>query len=251
MSLLPRSTMAAAAVLMAFSIATPAHARNFADENRADIERIIKEYLMAHPEVLQDAANELEKRQVAAEAKRQVVALRQNQDALFNSPHQVTLGNPRGDVTMVEFFDYNCPYCKSALPDLVQLLKADPKLKLVLKEYPVLGQGSVEAAQVSIAVRMQDKSGEKYLAFHQKLFGGRGPADKARALAAAKEAGLDVDRIEKDLGSDEVRETLKESLSLADAIGIDGTPSYIIGPDVVTGAQDFASFKQKVDAARR
>jgi protein-disulfide isomerase len=250
MSLLPRPTMAAAAVLVACWIATPAHARSFTDEHRGEIERMIKDYLIAHPEVLQDAANELEKRQIAAEAKRQAVAMRQNQGALFNSPHQVTLGNPQGDVTMVEFFDYNCPYCKRALPEVLQLLQADPKLKLVLKEYPVLGQGSVEAAQVSVAARMQDKTGKKYLEFHQKLLGDRGPVDKARALAAAKEVGLDVDRIEKDLGSDEVRDTLKESLTLADAIGVDGTPSYIIGPDVVTGAQDFAALKEKVDAAR-
>ena len=112
---------------------------------------------------------------------------------------------------MVEFFDYNCGYCKRALIDMMELMKADPKLRVVLKEFPVLGQGSVEAAQVAIAVQMQDKTGKKYLEFHQKLLTGRGQVDRARALAAAKEVGLDMARIEKDMASEEVRASLEES----------------------------------------
>jgi protein-disulfide isomerase len=152
---------------------------------------------------------------------------------------------------MVEFFDYNCGYCKRALSDMLELMKGDPKLKVVLKEYPVLGPGSLEAAQVAVAVRMQDKTGKKYLDFHQKLLSSRGPADKAHALAAAKETGFDVARIEKDLASEEVRATLQENLRVADAIGLSGTPSYVIGSDVVVGAQGYAVLKGKVDNARR
>jgi protein-disulfide isomerase len=112
------------------------------------------------------------------------------------------LGNKDGDVTFVEFFDYNCGYCKRAMTDMLDLMKADPKLKVVLKEFPVLSQGSVEAAQVAVAVRMQDPTGKKYLDFHQKLLGGRGQAPtRRRALAAAKEAGLDMAKLEKDLAS--------------------------------------------------
>ena len=109
------------------------------------------------------------------------------------------LGNPKGDVTLVEFFDYNCAYCKRALSDMLTLIKSDPNLRIVLKEFPVLGEGSTEAAQVAVAVRMQDESGKKYLEFHQKLLGGRGQADRARALAAAKDAGVDMTRLEKDM----------------------------------------------------
>jgi protein-disulfide isomerase len=152
---------------------------------------------------------------------------------------------------MVEFFDYNCGYCKKALGDMLTLLKTEPDLKVVLKEYPVLGPGSLEAAQVAVAARMQDKSGKKYLDFHQRLLGGHGPADKARALAAAKDAGFDMARLEKDMASDEVRETLKENMKVADAIGLNGTPSYIIGSDVVIGAQGYDVLKEKVDAARK
>jgi protein-disulfide isomerase len=245
-----RST--AAAFCLAVVAAAPAFAQGFSDAQRGEIERIVREYLVAHPEVLQEAIAELEKRQSAAEVEKQVAGVKQNKEVLFNSTHQVTLGNPKGDVTMVEFFDYNCGYCKKALGDMLTLLKSDPNLKVVLKEYPVLGPGSLEAAQVAVAARMQDKSGgKKYLDFHQRLLGSHGTADKARALAAAKDAGFDMGRLEKDMASDEVRETLKENMKVADAIGLNGTPSYIIGSDVVIGAQGYDVLKEKVDAARK
>jgi protein-disulfide isomerase len=162
----------------------------------------------------------------------------------------VVLGNPQGDVTMVEFFDYNCGYCKRALADMLDLLKADPKLRVVLKEFPVLGPGSVEAAQVSTAVGMQDKSGKKYLEFHQKLLSGRGQVDRARAIAAAREVGLDVARLEKDMAGPEVRASLEESFKLAEAIGLNGTPSYVIGNNVLIGAVGRAALLEKVNTAR-
>jgi protein-disulfide isomerase len=249
MRLMLRST--AAALVIAVAAAAPARAQSFNDAQRGEIERIVKDYLVAHPEVLQEVMSELEKKQTAAETEKQVAGVRAHREVLFNSAHQVTLGNPQGDVTMVEFFDYNCGYCKRALGDMLQLLKTDPKLKVVLKEFPVLGPGSKEAAEVAVAARMQDKSGKKYLEFHQKLLGGRGPADKARALAAAKDAGFDMARLEKDMTSDEVKVTLDENLRVAEAIGLNGTPSYIIGADVVIGAQGYDALKEKVDAARR
>ena len=149
---------------------------------------------------------------------------------------------------MVEFFDYNCGYCKRALPDMVELLKTNPNLKFILKEFPVLGEGSVEAARVAVAVRMQDASGKKYLEFHQKLLGGRGPADKAHALAAAKDLGFDMARIEKDMNSDEAKETIDENLKLADAIGVSGTPTYVVGNEVVVGAVGLDTLKEKLAA---
>jgi protein-disulfide isomerase len=120
----------------------------------------------------------------------------------------------------------------------------------VLKEFPVLSQGSVEAAQVGVAVRMQDPTGKKYLDFHQKLLSGRGAADKARAMAVAKEAGLDMARLEKDVGSAEVRATLEENMKLAESLGMNGTPSYVIGKQVVIGAVGAESLKEKIGIAR-
>jgi protein-disulfide isomerase len=240
----------ALALAILVAAAGDARAQSFSPAQRSEIEAIIKDYLIKHPEALQEAIAELEKHQTAAEAEKVKSVIRDNHATLFSSPRQVTIGNPNGDVTLVEFFDYNCGYCKRALADMIDLMKADPKLRIVLKEFPVLGQGSVEAAQVAVAVRMQDKDGKKYLEFHQRLLGNRGQIDKARAMATAKEVGLDIARLEKDLTSAEVKATLEESFKLAEPLGLNGTPSYVIGGDVVVGAIGFQALKEKVSAAR-
>jgi protein-disulfide isomerase len=237
----------AAALMM---LAPPVAAEQFSAPQKSEIERIIKEYIVSHPEVLQEAIAELEKRQAAAELEKTKAALSTHAETLFNSPRQVVLGNPRGNVTMVEFFDYNCGYCKRAMADMLDLLKNDHDLKVVLKEFPVLGAGSVEAAKVAAAVRMQDHDGKKYLEFHQKLLGGRGQADKARALAVAKDIGLDMKRLEADLESDEAKAALEESLKLGEQLGLNGTPSYVVGSDVVVGAVGLEALRGKVSLAR-
>jgi protein-disulfide isomerase len=239
---------------LALTAAAPARADDFSAVQRSAIEKIIKDYLVEHPEVLQEAMSALEKKQALAEAEKAKSAIKDHSEAIFNSPFQVNLGNPQGDVTFVEFFDYNCGYCKRAMSDMFTLMDKDPKLRVVLKEFPVLGPGSVEAARVAVAVRMQDKGGAKYREFHQKLLGGRGQADKARAVAVAKEVGLDVARIERDMKSEEVTNTINESMKLAEALGINGTPSYVIGRggngDVVVGAVGLDSLGKKIDASR-
>ena len=230
--------------------APAASAQSFTDAQRGDIETIVKNYLIAHPEVLEEAMSELNKRQAAVEAEKHEASITQNADAIFNSPRGVTLGNKDGDVTFVEFFDYNCGYCKRAMSDMLDLLKSDPKLKVVLKEFPVLSQGSVEAAQVAVAARMQDPTGKKYLDFHQKLLGGRGPADKARAMAVAKDAGFDTAKLEKDMASPEAKATIEENFKLAEAMGMNGTPSYVIGKQIVVGAVGLEGLKEKISTAR-
>ena len=242
-----------AASLFASMLLLPAHtavAEQFKPEQRGEIEQIVREYLLAHPQLLEEVMTELERIKTQAEAEKHRMAVKDNAVTIFSSPRQVNLGNPQGDVTMVEFFDYNCGYCKRAMSDMLDLLKTDGKLKVVLKEFPVLGEGSMQAAQVAVAVRMQDKTGKKYLDFHQKLLSGRGPADKARALAVAKEVGLDMRQLEKDMASDEVKATLEESFKLAEAMGLNGTPSYVVGPNVVIGAVGLAALKEKVNTAR-
>jgi protein-disulfide isomerase len=222
-----------------------------------EVQRIVKDYLVKNPEVLRDAFAELIKRRAPAAAAsansqkpEQTAAIQSNAKLLFDSAHQVALGNPHGSVTMVEFFDFNCGYCKRALADTLALLKDDADLRIVLKEYPILGPGSLESARVSIAVRMQDRSGEKYLEFHRRLLGGTGPADNSLALAVAKEIGLDVARLEQDLSSSEVRETLEENVKLAHAVGINGTPGYVIGNAIIAGAIGTAGLKERIATAR-
>ena len=235
--------LAAIAIAAVFAAGGPAHAQGFTPQQRGEIETIIKDFFIKHPEMIEEL-------RARAQSERVKRLIKENQQVLLNSPRQVTLGNPKGDVTMVEFFDYNCGYCKRALEDMMTLMKNDPNLRVVLKEMPVLSQGSMEAAQVGIAVAMQDKSGKRYLDFHQKLLLGRGQADRARALAVAKEVGTDMARLDKDIASPEVKIALEESLKLAEAFGIQGTPSYVIGNDVLIGAVGVSELQAKINTAR-
>ncbi|MBX9711867.1 MAG: DsbA family protein [Xanthobacteraceae bacterium] len=245
-----RSFAPIAFALTVASLPAAANAQTFTDGQRGEIEKIVKDYLLSHPEILEDVSNELSKRQAAADAEKHQAAVKKNADTLFNSPRGVVLGNRSGDVNFVEFFDYNCGYCKRAMSDMLDLMKSDSKLRVTLKEFPVLGPGSVEAARVAVAVRMQDPGGKKYLDFHQKLLGGRGQADKARALAAAKDAGVDMAKLEKDLASPEVDATLTENFKMAEDMGLNGTPSYVIGNQVVVGAVGLEGLTKKISEAR-
>jgi protein-disulfide isomerase len=268
--------MCGAVVAALVLLAAPA---SQAQDVRQEIDAIIKDYLATHPDELgeivkgymvkhPEAVGEimvgvLKHRSSSANASNSPApggaakaavdhseAIASNAALLFSSPHQVTLGNPHGDVTLVEFFDYSCGFCKRALPDMLTLIKDDPNLKIVLKELPILGSGSAEAARIAIAVRMQDAEGQKYLAFHQELLGGGGPASKEKALAAAKDQGLDMVRLEQDAASDEVGATLSEDVKLAGAMGINGTPGYVVGDKVVLGAVGIAALKERIEAAR-
>jgi len=246
-----RSALFAVFLAAVALFAPPVQAQSFSDDQRHEIERITKEYLLQHPEVMQQIIAAVDKHQQEAEAEKQRTVIKDNNATLFNSPHQVVIGNPKGSVTMVEFFDYNCAFCKRALTDMMDLLKTDPDLRCVLKEFPVLGEGSVDAAHVAVAARMQDSTGQKYIEFHQKLLGGRGVADKARALAVAKEVGFDMKRLEKDMESDEVKQTIDENMKLADLLGVSGTPSYVVGTQLVVGAVGLDALKEKIDTAKK
>lgn len=235
--------LAAPVIAVAIFASPAALAQSFNPQQRSEIEAIIRDYFIKHPEMIEEL-------QQLAQSEKVKRAINEHKEVLLNSPRQVTLGNPQGDVTMVEFFDYNCGYCKRALDDMTTLLKNDPKLRVVLKEMPVLSQGSLEAAQVGAAITMQDKSGKRYLDFHQKMLGSRGQVDKARALAVAKEVGADMPRLEKDMASTEIKLALEESMKLAEVFGIQGTPSYVIGNEVLVGAVGLKELQAKINAAR-
>src|SRR5262245_18452636 len=217
--------------------AAATHEQSFSSAQRDEIGGIVREYLLEHPEVLQEVVQEAQRREDTATRAKARAAITDHAEKMFNSSRQVNFGNPAGDVTLVEFFDYKCGFCKPAMSDMLELLKSDPKLKFVLTEFPVLGEGSVQAAQVAVAVRMQDgPNGKKYFDFLPRLLGSRGQAERTTALAAAKDAGLDMAQLEKDMASEEVRASLEESAKLAEALGLNGTPSYVVGTDVGIGA---------------
>ncbi len=218
-------------------------------EERARIEGMIRDYLLKNPEILQEALVELEKRQAQAEDRARASAFSANREALYRSPNQIVLGNPQGDITLVEFFDYNCGFCKRALPETMELLRSDTRLRVVLKDFPVLGQGSVEAAQVAVALKMQFTAA-KYLEFHQKLLGGRGQANGARAMEVAREVGADMTRLQRDMQSPQVRDTLAENMRLAELLRINGTPTYVVGDEVVVGAVGLEKLRENLTRAR-
>ncbi|HVL73840.1 MAG TPA: DsbA family protein [Beijerinckiaceae bacterium] len=242
------------AAILAFALAAPAaalaQAPAFSDPQRRAIEQIVKEYLLKNPEILHEALLELEKRQQEAQKVAQRTALKEHRAAIVNPSRSIVAGNPSGDVTLVEFFDYNCGYCKRALTDIQTLVKADPKLKVVLKDFPVLGPDSVEAARVSVAVKQQ-LSGAKLFDFHTRVLETRGRVNGDRALAVAKEMGLDMGRLQKDLDSAETRAVLQENMTIADRLGLTGTPAFILGEDIIPGAVGAEPLRQAIASVRK
>jgi protein-disulfide isomerase len=245
-ALLGAATLAGVLVLPLTGQAQPA----FSAQQRQAIEQIVKDYLVKNPEVLQEALTELERRQQERQKTAQATALTQEREKLLNSPRNNVVGNPSGDVTLVEFFDYNCGYCKRALGDLQTLMRADPKLRVVLRDFPVLGPESVEASRVALAVRQQIQ-GDRLFEYHTKLLETRGPVNGARALAVAREMGLDVDRIKKDMESPEVRAALQENVGLGDKLGLSGTPAFVVGDTVVSGAVGADPLRQAIAGVRQ
>ncbi|WDR05660.1 DsbA family protein [Devosia rhodophyticola] len=209
----------------------------------AKLNPMIENYLMSDPEILQRLSNALETKTRTAEADASRTAIASMKDVIFNDPNQVVLGNPDGDVTLVEMFDYNCSYCRSALPDLVNLLADDPELRVVLKEFPILSQGSLDAARVAVLV---GKSDADYWTFHQALFTGRGQNDLDTALAAAKDVGLSPVNLQLELDSELVGKTIQNSYDIAKALNITGTPTYIIGNEVIPGAIGIDDLRSRI-----
>ncbi len=241
-----RSKAILVAALGFAAYALPARAQ-FNTAQKSEIETIVHAYLLAHPEVLREVSVELEKKQQAEEDNLRSVAIAGNKQDLYNSPFQAVIGNPKGKVTLVEFFDYNCGYCKRALGDLVSLVKEEPDLRVVLKDFPVLGPNSVEAARVASAARKQ-MSGEKFFEFHQKLLSTHGPVGREQALAVAKEMGLDMDKLERDSKDPSIHAGIENVMKMADQLNLTGTPSYVVGDEAVVGAVGLAQLKSKVDS---
>ena len=216
------------------------------DQQRPVIEDIVREYLLQNPEIVRDSLIELERRDQVALAQQQENAIAENSDLIFNSRADFVTGNPNGDVTLVEFFDYNCGFCRRALADLHKLLEEDTNLRVVLKEFPVLSQGSNESARISMsAIDEAD-----YLQFHDALFAVRGGVNGEKALEVARNMGLDVEKLGEDAKLPEKTATLAATLEVATALGINGTPSYIIGNQLVVGAVGYDQLKEIIDAER-
>jgi len=220
----------------------------FDASQKAEIGKLVREYLVTHPEVLEEAMQALEKKRAEERLASQKLTIKKQAKLLFSSKRQVVLGNPEGDVTLVEFFDYNCGYCRRALSDLQTLLKTDKNLKVVIKEWPVLGRNSVEAARVSIA--LAQVAPEKYFDFHQKLLSSEGGINGAKALMVASQIGVDMDKLQTAMKDREIIATIEEVHGIATGLGLTGTPSYVVGDQVIGGAVGIDNLKETVASYR-
>jgi protein-disulfide isomerase len=210
---------------------------------------MIEDYLLGNPRILQRVSEALDTEIKTAQAAQRKEALATLEPVIYDDPDHIVLGNPQGDVTLVELFDYNCGYCRSALPDLATLMAEDPNLRVILKEFPILSQGSVDAAKVAVVVA-RDKSID-YWQFHQKLFTSRGQVTKETALTAAQELGLNPIEVGLEMEAADVNSVIAKSFQIADGLNVSGTPTYIIGDEVIPGAIGLDSLRERISNMRK
>jgi protein-disulfide isomerase len=201
---------------------------------RKQIEELIKEYLVKNPEVLLEVQNALEAKMDKIQAERVAVAIKSNAAEIFRPTGSPVVGNAKGDVTVIEFFDYNCGYCKRAFGDLARVVENDKQVKLIMKEFPILSKGSEETAKVALAARLQGK----YWEFHRAMIAASGQASEASALRVAEKLNLDMAKLKKDMGSAEVKKEIDDTRALAAKLGIQGTPHFLVGDRIIPGAPE-------------
>ena len=206
----------------------------FSAEQKTAIEQIIKDYLLANPDVMMEVQAALEAKMEKLNAEKFKVAIQKHAGDIYRRSTAPTVGNLKGDVTVVEFFDYNCGYCKKGFADLAKLMDSDSKVKVVMKELPILSKGSEEAARVALAAKSQGK----YWEFHKAMITSRGQANEAAALKVAEKLGLDIAKIKKDMVGEEVSAEIATVRKLAQAMGIQGTPHFLVGDQAIPGAPE-------------
>lgn len=231
----------------AAAVSTPAAASPFTDAQRAAIEDIVKEYLtQKNPEVLIQAGQELQRRQTAEADAKSKAALSGSKDKIFNDPNTPVGGNPKGDVNVVEFFDFQCGYCKMSEAAVEKLVKEDKNVRLVYKDYPILGPVSTEASKAALASVRQGK----YIKFHDALMGAPGHITSDDIYKIAKDSGLDVEKLKKDMADDAIGKMVEANIGLGGEIGVRGTPMFIINDQTFPGALQYEQLKKAVDDAR-
>ena len=235
-----------AVAAMMFAGGDTSNAAEFTDAQKGEIGKIVRDYLLKNPEVLQEVSAQLQQKQAALQEKQAGDAIKQNASDIFRSSTDHSAGNVKGDVTVVEFFDYNCPYCKRSYLTINSLIQGDNKVRVVMKEFPILGAGSMFASRAAVASIQQGK----YWPFHEALMAVQGKVDDARVMTIAKQVGLDTDRLTKDMTSDSVTAIINKTNDLAQKLGINGTPAFIIGDQLSPGALELADMQSRVAQVR-
>ena len=236
------AAIAAAPLLTVPAIQDAARAQQL---DRTAVEKIVREYLLANPEIMLEVQDALEKKQEEMRVAQQKQTLEERSETVFNSNHQMVIGNPDAPITVVEFFDYNCGFCRRALADMDRILEENKDVKFILKEFPVLGEASLAAHRVSMSLVRNYP--ELYPEFHRQLLSHEGRKDGDVALEIAQFLGADRKTLVDDLANPESMAAFSEVYSIADGLGISGTPSYVIGDNVVFGAVGYDRLKPMID----
>ena len=229
-----RSLIAALAVTAALLAPPPAVAGALDAGQKEAVEEVVREYLRNNPEIVIEAIRAFQAKEEQANKDRAQATLVSRRDELVNDPTSPVSGNPDGDVTIVEFFDYRCGFCKKVLPIVMALMKEDRNIRYVFKEFPILGPESVVASRAALAAWKLDK--DKYLAFHVGLMETRGSLPESKVMTLAAKSGYDVEDLRAGMADPKIEETLKRNLQLADSLNINGTPSFVIGNRLIPGA---------------
>lgn len=234
------------ACLMMAPAAAPA--ADFSAEEKTALQELVHEYIVNNPEVIVEAMQELERRKAQGEELADQEMISQNRDEIFNDGYSLVSGNPDGDVTVVEFFDYRCGYCKKAHDEVAALLKADPNIRFVHKEFPILGPESTYAARAAMAA---EKQGEAlWRAYSDALMSFNGQLTNALTIDIAEEAGLDREQLVADMEDPEIANRIRMNYDLARKLNIRGTPGFIIGDTVLRGYVPFRRMQDMVETAR-
>ena len=219
--------------------------------DRAKVEEIVRSYLLEHPEVIMEAVGVLQQRTERAAFEKNRQAILANRDALVHDPLSIVIGNPDGDVTLVEFYDYRCPYCREMHAKVAALIARDPKLRVVLKQYPIKDYpGETPVSLISAKAALAAEKQEKFVAFHDALFKAEPPLTEQRVYSLAASVGLNVARLKKDMNAPVVTQHVRETLLLADTLGIDGTPTFIVGDVLIPGVVEVEVLEHFVARAR-
>lgn len=216
------------------------------DAPKDEFERRVRDYLLAHPDVIIQSVNQLEVRQRAKAETEVQEMIKSRADEIFHDAAAPTGGNLNGDVTLVEFFDYNCPYCRQVVPVMAKAEEADPQLRIAYKEFPILGPNSTYAAKAALAANKQGK----YVAFHRGLYGVRGAVDAGKVREVAAAVGLDMERLKADMEDPAIQDAIDRNIALAQALRINGTPGFVIGGQILRGATDLETLQAMIRTAR-
>ena len=235
--------MARLATLMLGGLLFQASAQTLSEET---LDQRIRDFILDNPEVVVEAIQRWQQQQQRAELEQFQAVLEMRQDEVFDVSDGTVMGNPDGDIVLVEFMDYNCGYCRRVFPAVQQLAEQDGNVRILFKEFPILGPGSVYASKAALAAREQGM----YAEFHNALMSTDARLDEPQVLAIAAEVGLDVEQLQRDIQDPEIDALIERNHQLARDLGINGTPGFIIGEEIVRGATSLENLQRLITVAR-